>query len=97
MSDKIKRSQVQLTNEKIIAYCKKENSFQQSVYMRKIEAGTMSRMQAATNFCIIEQLKELAQDCEERNITWWELRQGVKELPARRRGMQGNLFEGKED
>lgn len=92
MKGNIKRSDVQITNQKIIAYCKRENKLQVQVYKPKIDAGKMSALSASTYFLIIEDLSKLATALEKRRISWQQLFKMVEDLPVSRRGIQGNLF-----
>ncbi len=86
----MKRSDIKIENKHIIAYCKKENKFQQKVYERKVQLKTMSELEANRNFLIIREFSELVEALQERQIQWRELRKMVKALPARK-NVQGKI------
>lgn len=92
MDGKLKRSDVRLNNQKIIKYCKAENTYQEYVFRPKVEAGKMAAMVAAEKYCIILELRELVEDMVARKISWQDLRKQVKSVPISNRGLQGSLF-----
>jgi hypothetical protein len=83
---------MQITNKQIIAYCKRENKMQNRVYPRKIQIKAMSREKANLYFLIIKNLGALAEDMQEANLTWDQLREAVAKQKGKRKTEQLNLF-----
>lgn len=52
----------------------------------------MSQLIAAENYCIILELRELAEELDARKISWQELRKQVKAVPISNRGKQMDIF-----
>lgn len=86
--------QINLSNNVIAAYCKREHEMQQRVYPRMIQEGKMTKEQANTNWLIIQKMGEMVQLLEEREMQWKELEElillGVKVL--RPKAEQQRLF-----
>jgi hypothetical protein len=88
----MQRSNIKIDNSAIIAYCKREHGMQGKVYPRLVTAGKMDQYRANQNYCIITELKEVAQALEQKGYSWQELRKIVEDLPGRKVNAEQQTF-----
>ncbi len=88
----MKRTDINLSNEIIIAYCKKVHARQSRTYTRMVATGTLPELTAKVQMLIITEWMEMARQLEQKGYNWKEAKQLLQKLPGKKIVRSNKLF-----